>query len=94
VVRDRPEYIFTAVLTTHQFAVHVESVDNSPHARIVGFGRASIAKKPDRMGPEPATRRRPPRKGSVAPEVLIGQDPTEKSDVYSFAFIMAEVGHE
>jgi serine/threonine protein kinase len=67
----------------------VEVVDNEPHARIADFGIALVTKNLDSIRPETHHDVHTPRWS--APEVIREQNPSQKSDVYSFAMVMIEV---
>ena len=69
--------------------VLVDVVDNVPHACIVDFGIAIVTKNLDSI--RPATRQGAHTPQWSAPEIFLGQNPSEESDIYSFAMVMIEV---
>ena len=69
--------------------VLVDVVDNIPHARIADFGITIVTKNADSI--RPATRQEAHTPRWSAPEVLLEQNPTKESDVYSFAMVTIEV---
>ena len=70
----------------------VEVVGDVPHARIANFGITTVTKNLDSTGPETRHDFNSPRWS--APEVIYEQDPSKKSDVYSFAMVIIEVHRE
>ena len=72
-----------------QVNILVDVVDNVPHARIMDFGIAIVTKNMDSI--RPATRQEGHTPRWSAPEIFLGQNPSEESDIYSFAMVMTEV---
>ena len=70
----------------------VDVVDNIPHARIADFGIAIVTKNLDSI--RPATRQEVHTPRWSAPEIFLGQNPSKKTDVYSFAMVVIEVHRE
>ena len=67
----------------------VDVVDNIPHARIADFGITIVTKNVDSI--RPATRQEAHTPRWSAPEILLEQNPSKESDVYSFAMVTIEV---
>lgn len=88
-VRSCPDSCFTAILTLHQMNVLVDVVDNVPRACIADLGTAIVTRNLNSMRAATVQGSKTPRWS--APEVLKEQNPTMKSDVYSFAMIVVEV---
>ena len=86
------ERCLAVVFTPHQMNILVEVVDNIPHARIADFGIAIVTKNLDSIRPDTRQDVHTPRWS--APEIFLGQNPSMKSDIYSFAMVVIEVHHE
>ena len=69
----------------------VDVVDNTPRACITDFGTTIVTRNLNSMRAATVERSSMPRWS--APEVLKEQNPTMKSDVYSFAMTVIEVRH-
>ena len=67
----------------------VEVVDNVPHARIADVGITIVTKNLDSICAD--TRQDVHTSRWSAPEIFCEQNPSEKSDVYSFAMVTIEV---
>ena len=67
----------------------VDVVDDIPHARIADFGIAIVTKNLDSIRPDTRQEVHTPRWS--APEIFLGQNPSMKSDIYSFAMVAIEV---
>ena len=67
----------------------VDVVDNIPHARIMDFGIAIVTKNLNSV--RPPTRQGAHTRRWSAPEILLEQNPSKESDVYSFAMVTIEV---
>ena len=72
-----------------QINILVDVVDNVPHVLIMDFGIAIMTKNVDSI--RPATRQKDHTPQWSAPEIFLGQNPSEESDIYSFAMVMIEV---
>ena len=70
----------------------VDVVDNVAHARIADFGITIVTKNLDSI--RPATRQEAHTPRWSAPEILLEQNPTQESDIYSFAMVTIEVYRE
>ena len=79
----------TVVFTPDQMNILVDVVDNIPHARIADFGIAIVTKNLDSIRPDTRQEVHTPRWS--APEIFLGQNPSMKSDIYSFAMVAIEV---
>ena len=75
-----------------QMNILVDVVDNVPHARIVDFGIAIVTKNPNSIRDPTHQGVHTPRWS--APEILHKQNPSKKSDIYSFAMVSIEVCRE
>ena len=67
----------------------MDVVDDVPHARIADFGIAIVTKNLDSIRTDTRQDVHTPRWS--APEILREQNPTKKSDIYSFAMVIIEV---
>ncbi|KAF9644753.1 kinase-like protein [Thelephora ganbajun] len=63
-------------------------VDDSGHVRIADFGEAIIVKDEDSVEDDSLQGHTPQW---TAPEVLLGENPSKESDIFSFAMVMIEV---
>ena len=87
-VRACPKSCFAAVLTPGQRNV---VIDNTGHARIAGFGRATLAQT---LGYERSIEYQHGHGARwTAPEVLGGKPYSKEADIFSFAMVMIEVRH-
>ena len=77
------------IIHVHQVNILVDVVGDIPHARITDFGITIVTKNADSI--RPATRQEAHTPRWAAPEVLLEQNPTKESDVYSFAMVTIEV---
>ena len=76
----------------HQMNILVDVVDNVPHACIADFGIAIVTKNQDSIRADTRQDVHTPRWS--APEIFHDQNPSKKSDVYSFAMVTIEVHRE
>ena len=70
----------------------VEVIDNVPHARIADFGISIVTKNLDSIRADTRQDVHTPRWS--APEIFRDQNPSQKSDIYSFAMVTIEVHRE
>ena len=87
-VRSRPVRCFT-VLTPRKANVLVDVVDKTPRACIADSGAAVVTRNPDSI--RPATRQAGYFPRWSAPEVIKEQNPSMRTDIFSFAMIIIEV---
>ena len=81
--------IFLPMLTSRQVNILIQIIGKAPQALIADFGLAIITRNPDSI--RTATHQPHNTARWTAQEVLLEENPTKESDIYSFTMVMIEV---
>ena len=81
--------IFPPMLTSRQVNILIQIIGKAPQALITDFGLTIITRNPDSIR---TTTHQPHNTARwTAQEVLLEENPTKESDIYSFTMVMIEV---